>query len=77
MWTRRFVRMISELNTEDKPRQELRRLKTLAIQIEEERRSCSLCKRIHDQGEDLAPRHNASPACESGSRPHCTCDICF
>lgn len=23
------------------------------------------------------PSHDASPRCESGKRPHCTCDICF
>lgn len=25
----------------------------------------------------FAPRHNASGGCESGKRPHCTCDTCF
>ena len=25
----------------------------------------------------FAPSHKASPACESGKRPHCTCDRCF
>jgi hypothetical protein len=25
----------------------------------------------------MAPRHNASPRCESGGHPHCTCDTCF
>jgi hypothetical protein len=24
-----------------------------------------------------APSHEASPACQSGKRPHCTCDTCF
>jgi hypothetical protein len=23
------------------------------------------------------PYHDSSPRCESGKRPHCTCDICF
>ena len=25
----------------------------------------------------FAPRHKASSLCESGHRPHCTCDTCF
>lgn len=25
----------------------------------------------------FAPHHRASAACESGKRPHCTCDRCF
>ncbi len=25
----------------------------------------------------MAPKHIASNYCESGKRPHCTCDICF
>ena len=25
----------------------------------------------------FAPRHGASARCESGKRPHCTCDTCF
>jgi hypothetical protein len=25
----------------------------------------------------FAPRHKASSRCQSGKRPHCTCDICF
>jgi hypothetical protein len=32
-------------------------------------------------GKDLttihAPSHKPSPRCESGKRPHCTCDTCF
>lgn len=24
-----------------------------------------------------APRHKASPRCQSGKHPHCTCDTCF
>ena len=32
---------------------------------------CRLC----EEG-DIVP-HNPSPRCESGSRPHCTCDRCF
>lgn len=25
----------------------------------------------------FGPSHDPSPRCESGKRPHCTCDICF
>ena len=25
----------------------------------------------------FGPPHDASPRCESGKRPHCTCDTCF
>ena len=28
-------------------------------------------------GEAGAPPHKNSPNCESGKRPHCTCDRCF
>jgi hypothetical protein len=34
---------------------------------------CPSCDRDGPEG----PSHDASPHCESGSRPHCTCDICF
>jgi hypothetical protein len=27
--------------------------------------------------ETMAPRHTASPNCQSGKHPHCTCDTCF
>lgn len=49
----------------------------LAQKIEQERATCSECKRIHDSGKSLAPTHRASSRCESGGHPHCTCDICF
>jgi hypothetical protein len=26
---------------------------------------------------EIMPPHDPSPRCESGKRPHCTCDICF
>lgn len=25
----------------------------------------------------MSPSHKPSPHCESGKRPHCTCDLCF
>ena len=36
-----------------------------------ERAACPLC------GPGLRPSHFASPACESGRRNHCSCDVCF
>lgn len=26
---------------------------------------------------EMTPPHDASPRCESGSRPHFTCDTCY
>lgn len=49
----------------------------IAKRIERERETCSFCKKIHDSGESLAPEHRASPRCQSGGHPHCTCDTCF
>lgn len=39
------------------------------------RPGCEYC-RAH-AGEDMMPGHDASDRCESGKRPHCTCDTCF
>ena len=36
---------------------------------------CAYCDAYGD--EPMMPRHYASQRCESGKRPHCTCDICF
>ena len=36
---------------------------------------CATCAELA-QG-SLGPPHDPSPRCESGKRPHCTCDICF
>jgi hypothetical protein len=30
-----------------------------------------------DRDGKVGPSHDPSPYCESGSRPHCTCDLCF
>lgn len=35
---------------------------------------CNQC--IENKGK-FYPDHEASPYCESGKRPHCTCDRCF
>lgn len=37
--------------------------------------SCCTCARKRPG--DLCPPHDASARCESGKRPHCSCDICF
>jgi len=34
------------------------------------------CKGCESYGE-YGPSHWASPRCQSGGRPHCTCDACF
>lgn len=43
--------------------------------------NCPGCKEYYDNpGKPtgvFTPSHNASPRCESGKRPHCTCDSCF
>ncbi len=36
---------------------------------------CPYCDEYGD--EDMMPPHDASPRCESGKHPHCTCDTCF
>lgn len=36
---------------------------------------CAYCDR--DGDDPMMPRHTASERCESGKRPHCTCDTCF
>lgn len=35
---------------------------------------CTLCEQYAKTG---GPSHNPSPRCESGKRPHCTCDRCW
>lgn len=35
---------------------------------------CRMCQEIKD---GFGPRHDASPRCQSGGYPHCTCDTCF
>ena len=45
--------------------------------------NCKTCKSIfypsYEKGifTVFAPRHKASKNCQSGKRPHCTCDCCF
>jgi hypothetical protein len=38
---------------------------------------CKTCDEIRAKGEKPFPSHQASDRCESGKRPHCTCDVCF
>lgn len=43
-------------------------------------KDCPGCERFYkaeNPVDVMAPRHKASSRCESGSRPHCTCDRCF
>lgn len=36
---------------------------------------CTYCDA--NRADEMMPPHDASPRCESGKHPHCTCDICF
>lgn len=38
---------------------------------------CLYCDIERDLANDHHPPHDASPRCESGRHPHCTCDVCF
>lgn len=40
-------------------------------------RDCRGCDVFFDNPDAMAPRHNASSRCQSGKRPHCTCDTCW
>jgi hypothetical protein len=39
--------------------------------------SCLYCDEIRARKERMYPPHDASVRCESGKRPHCSCDVCF
>ena len=42
------------------------------------RRPHGECAYCDDYGDDpMMPSHDASPRCESGRHPHCTCDTCY
>ena len=46
-----------------------------AISQEEAEPACKQCEDAkHDT---MMPRHTASSNCESGKRPHCTCEVCY
>lgn len=38
---------------------------------------CPTCDSYRNAGIKHHPSHEAAPRCESGGRPHCTCDVCF
>ncbi len=38
---------------------------------------CKYCDDERSRNADFHPPHDASPRCESGKHPHCTCDTCF
>lgn len=43
--------------------------------------NCPSCKEFYDNpkhpSDVFAPNHRPSDRCQSGKRPHCTCDTCF
>jgi hypothetical protein len=44
--------------------------------------NCKSCAEVYEalragRRWPMGPSHKASPSCESGSRPHCSCDTCF
>jgi len=41
------------------------------------RGECSECDAERARGSTFHPPHDASRACESGKRKHCSCDVCF
>lgn len=42
------------------------------------RRPAGECAFCDEHGDDqMMPSHTPSERCESGKRPHCTCDVCF
>ena len=44
-------------------------------------KDCPGCKEYYEfngkPADLMAPRHSPSIQCQSGKRPHCTCDACF
>ncbi len=38
---------------------------------------CNACQRYIADKQTFYPPHFASRGCESGKKPHCTCDTCF
>ncbi len=63
------------LATEETKEQRLARLEAQGIIFKD----CPYCREWyeHPTGNPAAPRHQASASCESGKRPHCTCDTCW
>ncbi len=47
-------------------------------QVDEGLWECAACGSICKScAEGWLPSHEASKGCQSGKRPHCTCDTCF
>lgn len=38
---------------------------------------CQYCDAERRDRSEFHPAHDASPNCQSGQRPHCSCDACF
>lgn len=38
---------------------------------------CAYCDAERAKGIEYHPPHDASPRCESGNHPHCSCDTCW
>lgn len=38
---------------------------------------CSYCDAERRDRSTFHPAHDPSPNCQSGKRPHCSCDVCF
>jgi hypothetical protein len=56
--------------------QRLARLESAGV-IDRECAGCSEWYELPVNAFPFAPSHKASKFCESGKRPHCTCDACF
>lgn len=38
---------------------------------------CAYCDKVRETNDMMAPGHTVRERCESGKRPHCTCDRCY
>lgn len=52
-------------------------LEALSQKRQRLRLNCPACQKYAQEGETFHPPHDPSPMCESGKRPHCTCERCF
>lgn len=69
---------MAELAQESREEKKLKRIVRMEVMGALDR-TCSRCREFYDHpdGTPFAPDHKASDHCESGKRPHCTCDRCF
>ncbi len=71
--------IVGKQMTEDTIEKRIERLEKLGVINPD----CEYCKitfypALRNGTKDVfAPAHKASPRCQSGKRPHCTCDTCF